>query len=51
MNSINQGKPLFVVDGNAEISRAIRNMALALAGKGKVQGSEKEKKAFLGMKL
>jgi pilus assembly protein CpaE len=51
MNSINQGKSLSVVDGNAEISRAIRDMAAALAGKGKVHGSEKEKKAFLGMKL
>ena len=36
MNAINQGKPLSVVDGNAEISRAIRNIAAALAGKGKM---------------
>jgi pilus assembly protein CpaE len=51
MNAINQGKPLSVVDGNAEISRAIRNIAAALADKGKMATPEKEKRAFLGMKL
>jgi pilus assembly protein CpaE len=51
MSAINQGKPLSVIDGHAEISRGIRNIALALAGKGKVEAPEKERKAFLGMKL
>jgi pilus assembly protein CpaE len=51
MSSINQGKPLSVVDGNAAISRAIRDMAAAVAGKARGVVPEKEKKAFMGMKL
>jgi pilus assembly protein CpaE len=51
MSAINQGKPLSVVDGNAEISQAIRNIAMALAGKGRIEAPDKGKKAFLGLKL
>jgi pilus assembly protein CpaE len=51
MNAVNQGKPLSLVDGNAEITRAIRDMAAAVAGKRPINVKDKEKRAFLGMKL
>lgn len=51
MNAVNQGKPLSLVDGNAEITRAIRDMAAALAGRRQGDVKDKEKRAFLGMKL
>jgi len=51
MSAINQGKPLSVVDGNAEITRAIRDIAAALAGRGKIEAPDKGKTAFLGLKL
>jgi pilus assembly protein CpaE len=51
MNAVNQGKPLSLVDGNAEITRTIRDMAAALAGRRQGDVKDKEKRAFLGMKL
>lgn len=51
MNAVNQGKPLSLVDGNAEITKAIRDMAAAVAGRRQGDVKEKEKRAFLGMKL
>jgi pilus assembly protein CpaE len=51
MSAINQGKPLSVVDGNSDISRSMRDIAVVLVGKKRIDAHEKEKKAFLGMKL
>jgi pilus assembly protein CpaE len=51
MNAVNQGKPLSLVDGNAEITKAIAEMAAAVAGRRQVDVKDRGKKAFLGMKL
>jgi len=51
MNAVNQGKPLSLVDQNAEITRAIRDMATAVAGRQQGAAKDKEKRAFLGVKL
>jgi len=51
MNAVNQGKPLSLVDGNAEITRAIAEMAAAVAGRRQADVKDRGKKAFLGMKL
>jgi pilus assembly protein CpaE len=52
MNAVNQGKPLSLVEGSAEITMAIRNMAAAVAGRrqGHVKHDvkRKEKRAFWG---
>jgi len=55
MSAINQGKPLSLVEPTAEVTEAITEMAAALAGRFTGTGSgkerEKEKRAFLGLKL
>lgn len=51
MNAVNQGKPLSLVDGNAEITKAIAEMAAAVAGRRQTDVKDRGKKAFLGMKL
>ena len=51
MNAVNQGKPLSLVDGNAEITKAIAEMAAAVAGRRQADVKDRGKKAFLGMKL
>jgi pilus assembly protein CpaE len=53
MSAINQGKPLSMVEPGAEVTEAIAEMAAALAGRqtGGGREKEKEKRAFLGLKL
>ena len=53
MSAINQGKPLSMVEPGAEVTEAIAEMAAALAGRQTGGGREKEKerRAFLGLKL
>lgn len=53
MSAINQGKPLSAVEPGAEVTEAIAEMAAALAGRhtGGGREKEKEKRAFLGLKL
>jgi pilus assembly protein CpaE len=53
MSAINQGKPLSVVEPGAEVTDSIAQMAAALAGRHTGGGREKEKerRAFLGLKL
>jgi pilus assembly protein CpaE len=53
MSAINQGKPLSIVEPTAEVTEAIAEMAAALAGRytGTGSGREKDRRAFLGLKL
>ena len=53
MSAINQGKPLSLVEPDAEVTEAIAEMAAALAGRrtGTGNGREKDRRAFLGLKL
>ena len=45
MNAINQGKPLSAVEPGAEVTRAIEEMAAALAGRSTDSGRDKDGKA------
>jgi pilus assembly protein CpaE len=53
MSAINQGKPLSLVEPAAEVTEAISEMAAALAGRttGTGSGRDKDRRAFLGLKL
>ncbi|HTZ41543.1 MAG TPA: AAA family ATPase [Syntrophales bacterium] len=51
MNAINQGKPLSMVEPGAEVTQAIEDMAAALTGRSTGSGRDKDKRAFLGLKL
>jgi MinD-like ATPase involved in chromosome partitioning or flagellar assembly len=53
MSAINQGKPLSMVEPDAEVTGAIAEMAAALAGRftGSSRDKDKDRRAFLGLKL
>ena len=53
MSAINQGKPLSLVEPDAEVTEAIAEMAAALAGRrtGTGRDKDRDKRAFLGLKL
>jgi pilus assembly protein CpaE len=51
MSAINQGKPLSLVEPNAEVTAAIEELAATLAGRQTGSGKDKDKRAFLGLKL